>query len=181
VQIFCDVTDVSESGHIQYRCANCHADGAMNCMAMTLEEKNCKLAEEDNLRDLFYIVASPTPRNEVGDDTRTLHVDLKRPLLPAIGNIKQALNEYKTQGNTPETRSNLRRVMFDTITENANLADLLASPELQLVRDRLIKLTSHHTDIECENKVAHLPDLFYLLSHFMKAYTSVCYRAHALN
>jgi hypothetical protein len=120
---------------------------------MTLEEKNCRLAEEDNRRDLCYIVASPTPRNEVGDDTRTLHVDLKRPLLPTIGSIKQALSEYITKGNTPETRSNLRRVMLDTITENDNLAGLLATPELQLVRDRLMNLTSNPTDIECENKV----------------------------
>jgi hypothetical protein len=99
------------------------------------------------------IVASPTPRPEVGDDTRTLHVDLKRTLLPTMGSIKKALNDYKTQGNSPETRSGLRRVMFDTITENVDLAGLLSTPELQLVRDRLMKLTSHPTDIECENKV----------------------------
>ncbi len=49
------MTDVLESDHIQFRCGNCHAEGAMNDMTMTLEEKNCKLVEEDNRRDLFYM------------------------------------------------------------------------------------------------------------------------------
>jgi hypothetical protein len=57
VQIFCDVTDVLGSEHIRFRCSNCHAEGALNDMTLTLEEKNCKLAEEDNRRDLTLLQA----------------------------------------------------------------------------------------------------------------------------
>ena len=70
----------------------------MNDTTMSPVEKEIKLAEEDNRRTLFYAAATPTLKPEVGDDTRILHVDLKRPLLPTLLFIKDA---PKSVGDSP--------------------------------------------------------------------------------
>jgi hypothetical protein len=78
VELFCDKADILESERVEFRCTECHADGAMKDEIMPKEEKERKFAEEDNKRDMCYTAAKPTARPEFGDDVRMLHFDLKR-------------------------------------------------------------------------------------------------------
>jgi hypothetical protein len=108
-----------------------------------------KIAEEDQRRDLYYTAANPTPRAEVGDDVRVLQVDLQRRLLPTLHLVKLAL----AAGNSPDATAGLRKVLRDMVTENQDFVQLLAAPELHLVRARLMKLMEEPTDIEGEDAV----------------------------
>jgi hypothetical protein len=49
--------------------------------------------------------------------------------------------------------ADLRRVLLDTITLNAELVDLLAAPQFKLVRDRLMDLTVQPTNAENDEEV----------------------------
>jgi hypothetical protein len=92
-----------------------------------------------------------TPRPELREDVRMLHFDLKRSKLPILENIRIALQE----GDGPEAIEGLRRVLRSTLEEIEDLAKLLAEPELQLLRDRLWKLTEQPTATESSTTVLH--------------------------
>jgi hypothetical protein len=141
-ELFCDKSAIPPSEQIEYRCPGCHAGGAMNDTTMSPVEKEIKLAEEDNRRTLFYAAATPTLKPEVGDDTRILHVDLKRPLLPTLLFIKDALDLYE-KDKTPENIAKLRGALLLIIKEH--LDPLLSNPALRSLRDRLMKLTEEPT------------------------------------
>jgi hypothetical protein len=152
VELFCDVTDVAESERIEIRCPHCHAHGAMMDETILKEERDLKVAEEDNKRDMYYVAAKPTLRSAVGDDLRMLHFDLKRSKLPILENVKLALQE----GDGPEAIEGLRRVLRSILETNVPLSRLLAEPDLRLLRDRLWKLTEVPTPPESSSKVIHI-------------------------
>jgi hypothetical protein len=142
VELFCDASEEPPSAEIAYRCCECHAEGAMKDATLTPEARECRINEEDNRRSLFYTSGTPTLKAEVGNDSRILHVDLKRRLLPAMNTVKTALDLYNAN-KTPENISNLRKVLKETIDEHLGI--LHSTPALHPLRDRLIKLTEEPT------------------------------------
>jgi hypothetical protein len=125
----------------------------MKDTTMPEEIRACKIAEADNRRDLFYTAANPTPRAEIGDDTRVLHVELMRRPLTMLPNIKKALDDKES----PTYVEGLRQTLRDAITLNEELASLLAAPELRVVRDRLMELSEQPTNGNGANKVVSQP------------------------
>ena len=123
---------------IEYRCRNCYACGALMDTSLMEETRSLKVLEADQKRDLYYTVAAPTLRAETGDDARVLAIDIKRGPLATLDRVKTALAE----GVTSEYIANLRRVLLETITGDGTLPRLLEKPELKLVRDRLMELTT---------------------------------------
>jgi hypothetical protein len=98
---------------------------------------------------MYYTAVAPTLRPDVGDDDRILAVDLKRePLLP-LDTVKAAL----AKGDSPEALAGPRLVLLETITGDGDLARLLEVPELKLVRERLMELTSLPPSGEHDSKV----------------------------
>jgi hypothetical protein len=123
---------------IEYRCENCFANGAMSDTSrLTETEKKFNLAEQNYKRDLYYSATIPTQRCETGEDNRILALDTRRPPLLTQERIKIALENV----TSTEAIADMRRVLLDTITLNADLAQLLAAPQFRLVRDRLMALT----------------------------------------
>lgn len=146
-------TDELVRTNIEIRCPHCHGNGAMKDTTMPEEIRACKIAEADNRRDLFYTAANPTPRAEIGDDTRVLHVELMRRPLTMLPNIKKALDDKES----PTYVEGLRQTLRDAITLNEELASLLAAPELRVVRDRLMELSEQPTNGNGANKVVSQP------------------------
>jgi hypothetical protein len=103
-----------------------------------------KIADADNRRDLFYITAKPSAKPNVGDDARLLHVDLKRSTLLAPDTIKEALASYAID-ETPDTAAGLRKALRKTI-EGYELANLLSTPALKGLRDRLMEVSSEPSE-----------------------------------
>jgi hypothetical protein len=60
VELFCDTADILESERIEFRCTEYDADGAMKDETMPKEEKERKIAEEDNKRDMYYTATKPS-------------------------------------------------------------------------------------------------------------------------
>jgi hypothetical protein len=150
VELFINDTEhPAPAAQIEYRCRVCHAEGALTDTMLLPDTRTRKIAEEDQRRDLYYTAANPTPRAQVGDDVRVLQVDLQRKLLPTLHLVKSAL----VAGNSPDATAGLCKVLRDMITENQEFVDVLAAPELHLVRARLMKLTEEPTDIESEDAV----------------------------
>jgi len=139
VELFCDETQPMPSEHFEYRCPHCYADGAMKDTTNLEEVNERKIADANNRRDLFYIAAKPTAKPNVGDDARLLHVDLKRSTLLAPDTIKEALASYAID-ETPDTAAGLRKALRKTI-EGSELANLLSTPALKDLRDRLVELS----------------------------------------
>jgi hypothetical protein len=133
VQLFIHNTDVLEPERIEFRCLQCHADGAMRDTTSMPETNARTIAETDQKRDLYYTAGKVTPRAEVGEDVRVLQIDLKRSLLPSLDSVKLELAFNDSTDNI----GGLRNILETTITGNTVLADLLKAPELQIVRDRL--------------------------------------------
>jgi hypothetical protein len=123
---------------IECRCRECYADGALRDITLQPEAKALKVLEADQKRDLYYTATAPTLRADVGDDVRVLAVDLKRETLRPLETIKAAL----AKGDSPEAIAGLRLALLDTITGDGDLAQLLETPDLKLVRERLMELTS---------------------------------------
>ncbi len=94
-------------------------------------------------------MGKPTQRCETGDDNRILAIDTQRRLLPTQERIKLALANV----NSTEGIADLRRVLLDTITLDAELAKLLDAPQFKLVRDRLMDLTVQPTNAEKDDEV----------------------------
>jgi hypothetical protein len=142
VELFCDASDIPLFEQIEIRCRQCYAGGALNSTTMKPEDKKILLTEEDNRRSLFFTAAAPTLKPEVGDDTRILHVDLKRPLLPTLPIVKEALDNYKND-HTTENIAKLRQALLLIIKDH--LDSLLSTPSLHPLRDRLMRLTEMTT------------------------------------
>jgi hypothetical protein len=129
------------------------------------EERDLKVAEEDNKRDMYYVAAKPTLRSAVGDDLRMLHFDLMRSKLPILENVKTALQA----GDGPEAIEGLRRVLRSILETNVPLARLLAEPDLKLLRDRLWNLTEVPTPPESRTKVIYI--------HIYSTYAPHCHHS----
>jgi hypothetical protein len=139
VELFCDDTQPMPTERFEYRCPHCYADGAMRDTTNLEEVNERKTADANNRRDLCYITAKPTAKPNVGDDARLLHVDLKRSTLLAPDTIKEALVSYAVD-ETPDTAAGLRKALRKTIEGN-ELANLLSTPALKDLRDRLMELS----------------------------------------
>ena len=135
---------------IEYRCENCFANGAMSDTSrLTETEKKFNLAEQNYKRDLYYSATIPTQRCETGEDNRILALDTQRRPLPTQERIKIALENV----TSTEAIADMRRVLLDTITLDADLAQLLAAPQFRLVRDRLMALTVQPTNAVNDEEV----------------------------
>jgi len=152
VELFCDETDVIASERAEYRCYECYADGAMKNITDLDEVNKRKIADADNRRDLFYITAKPTVKPAVGEDARMLHIDLKRSKLFAPEIIIDALAAYDKE-ETSDTVGSLRNALRKTIVENEALANLLSTPALHDLRDRLMILSEEPSEISGSFKV----------------------------
>jgi hypothetical protein len=149
-------TDELVRTNIEFRCRYCHGNGAMKDITMPQEIRACKIAEAGHRRDLFYTAANPTPRAEIGDDARVLNVESMRRPLTLLQTIKEALGENEALEEN-EYLEGLRRTLRDTMTLNEELANLLATSELRVVRDRLMELSEQPTDGNGANKVVSQP------------------------
>jgi hypothetical protein len=147
VELFIENRDNS----VECRCRECYAGGALMDTSLMPETRTLKVAEADQKRDLYFTVGAPTFRAETGDDVRVLAVDLRRGPLEPLDRVKTALSE----GVTQEHIAGLRRVLLETITGDGTLPRLLEKPELKLVRDRLMELTTPPTSGESDAKVIH--------------------------
>jgi len=148
VELFCDDTSVIEAERMEYRCDECHAGGAMTNTTNPKEENDTRIAEANCRRDLFFTAAKPTRKPDVGEDTRILAVDLKRSKLRAphranyVHLVKQARAEIRNgETPTPETVAHLREALRKTIDNNDTLANLLSTPALRVLRERIVKLS----------------------------------------
>jgi len=92
VELFCDDTAVHADERIEFRCDECHAEGAMKNTTLTKEVRDRMITEADGKRDLFFTAGKPTAKPDIGEDARILAVDLKRSKLSASQTIKQALS-----------------------------------------------------------------------------------------
>jgi hypothetical protein len=166
VELFCDATEVQSSAEIPFRCRECFAGGALKNTTLSPEEKECRVAEEDNRYSLFYTAAKPTLKPEVGEDARILHVDLKRSILPTINRIKLALDAYN-KDKSPEKIPQLRQALKDTIDNE--LAPLLSTPALHPLRDRLKHLAAEPA-AETEGSYPVIPVLRPSASDHLRTY-----------
>jgi len=148
VELFCDDTAVHADERIEFRCDECHAGGAMTNTTNPKEENDTRIAEANCRRDLFFTAAKPTRKPDVGEDTRILAVDLKRSKLRAphranyVHLVKQARAEIRNgETPTPETVAGLREALHKTIDNNDTLANLLSTPALRVLRERIVKLS----------------------------------------
>ena len=116
---------------------------------LTGTEKKFNLAEQNYKRDLYYSATIPTQRCETGEDNRILALDTQRRPLPTQERIKIALENV----TSTEAIADMRRVLLDTITLDADLAQLLAAPQFRLVRDRLMALTVQPTNAVDDGEV----------------------------
>jgi hypothetical protein len=146
-----DVSTEDKDDIMECRCRDCYADGALTDTTLRPETKALKIVEADQKRDLYYTVAAPSLRPEMGDDVRVLALDMKRGPLSPLNTIKAALANV----DSPNAITDLRRVLLETISGDGDLARLLEIPELTLVRERLMELTSPHTNAEHDAKVTH--------------------------